>query len=141
MKRSSIVFDRLHAAANRLLILGVGMWLASCATVVMHTPSGQEIEMSHDEFTKYLEQVNSLNSQVSDALVRSMGECSDEEIEDPAQLMVAGRKMVRACEPFKQIISASLLYPLTGKEPNLDNVNSVPACQEASEEVQELMRY
>lgn len=139
MKRFRVIFDWLHGIARAVVFLGMG-GLTGCATVVMHTPSGQEIEMSPEEFKKYLEQVNSLNDQVTGALVRSMGECSDDEVEDPAQLMVAARRMVRVCEPFKQIISASLLTPLTGKEPNLDQVNSVPACQEASEEVQELMR-
>jgi len=113
--------------------------LSGCATVTFHTPSGQMIEMSPDEFVHYVEQVNSLHAKVSDGLIRSVGDWSDDDLDDPLQLTAAAKKMVRVCEPFRRIVSDLILSEVTGQHPNLDTVNSVPACEEASKEAQSQM--
>ncbi len=110
--------------------------LSGCTTVTLHTPSGRMLEMSPDEFVHYVEQVDSLHAKVSDGLIRSMGDWSDDDLDDPLQLTAAAKKMVRVCEPFRQIVSDLILAEVTGKHPNLDNANSVPACEEASKEAQ-----
>jgi|GEM_PF-2275596 len=136
----SIERYRLEAFMNRgNLAIVLVILLSGCTTITMHTPTGQAVEMSPNEFTHYVEQVNSLHAKVSGALIRSMGNWSEDELDEPLQLMAAARKMVRVCEPFQQIVSESLLAEVTGKSPNLDNINSAPACEEASREVQALM--
>jgi hypothetical protein len=104
----------------------------------MHTPSGKEIEMSPEEFTQYIESVYRHQNQVTTKLIGSVGDF-DADVDEPAQVTAAVRKMVRVCEPFSKIVSQILLTELTGKGPNLELANSVPACDAASKEVEELL--
>ena len=109
--------------------------LVGCTTVTMHSPSGEEIEMTPDQFTAYVEEVYRRQNDVSGKVIRA-GIDFDEEVDSPELITAAARKMVKACEPFSKIVSESLLKELTGKGPNLELANSVPACDGASREAE-----
>ena len=125
---------------NRAIIVAASLvLLTGCATVIMHSPSGKTIELTPEEFTHYIAQVNTLHAQVSGKLIRSTGDFAEDDFDEPAHLTAAARKMVRACEPFETIVAESLLMEVTGQPPNLENANSVPACEEATQAVREML--
>ncbi len=112
---------------------------SGCATVVMHTPTGQELAMTPEEFTGYVQQVYVHQNRVMSQLIRSTGDFVEDDFDEPAQLTAAARKLVRACAPFEGIVAASLLTEVSGKGPDLKLADSVPACDFAARDVESVM--
>lgn len=133
-KPSTITANRNRMTAILMLCLATG-----CAKVVMHTPTGQELAMTPEEFTGYVQQVYVHQNRVMSQLIRSTGDFVEDDFDEPAQLTAAARKMVRACAPFENIVAASLLTEVRGKGPDLQLADSVPACDFAARDVESVM--
>jgi hypothetical protein len=113
--------------------------LEGCATIIAHRPSGEAIEMTPEEYTRYVEQVFRQHSQVTGHLLRAAGNFSEEDIDDANQLTAAARKMIRVCEPFSEGVAERIVSQLSGANINRDLVDSVPACEEAAQQVEGLI--
>jgi hypothetical protein len=133
-KASTTTANRNRMTAILTLSLATG-----CAKVVMHTPTGQELAMTPEEFTGYVQQVYVHQNRVMSQLIRSTGDFVEDDFDEPAQLTAAARKMVRACAPFENIVAASLLTEVSGKGPDLKLADSVPACDFAARDVESVM--
>jgi hypothetical protein len=133
-KASTTTANRNRMTAILTLCLATG-----CAKVVMHTPTGQELAMTPEEFTGYVQQVYVHQNRVMSQLIRSTGDFVEDDFDEPAQLTAAARKMVRACAPFENIVAASLLTEVSGKGPDLKLADSVPACDFAARDVESVM--
>ena len=124
---------------RRLTVIFALCLATGCAKVVMHTPTGQELAMTPEEFTGYVQQVYVHQNRVMSQLIRSTGDFVEDDFDEPAQLTAAARKMVRACAPFENIVAASLLTEVSGKGPDLKLADSVPACDFAARDVESVM--
>lgn len=124
---------------RRLAIILPICLVSGCAKVVMHTPTGQELAMTPEEFTGYVQQVYLRQNRVMSKLIRSTGDFVEDDFDEPAQLTAAARKMIRACGPFENIVAASLLTEVSGKGPDLQLADSVPACDFAAKDVESVM--
>ena len=105
----------------------------------MHTPTGQELVMTPEDFTGYVQQVYLRQNRVMSQLIRATGDFVEDDFDEPAQLTAAARKMIRVCGPFENIVAASLLTEVSGQGPDLQLADSVPACDFAVKDVESVM--
>ena len=112
---------------------------SGCSSVVTHNSNGEAVTMSQEAFSQYLEQVFRYHNQVMSELIESSDDRSDQTSSQNWLLADAEKKMVALCEPLNEIVSESLSGENVGLKLNMGLVDSVPACEEASKRVDDLL--
>lgn len=131
--------------SRRMTVLAHGLWLTAlaivsgCTTITTHKPSGEEIVMSQEEFAQYVEHVFRHHNQVMAELIETSLERADQDPADAHKLTTAEHNMVNACEPLNEMVSETLSGENVGLKLQMKLVDAVPACEEASQAVEELM--
>lgn len=123
-------------------LLQVGLMsvsLAACSTVTTHRSNGEAIVMTKAEFEKYVEHVFRYHNQVMSELIELAMDPPDQDGSDARQLLVAEKRMVSACRALNEVVSETLSGENVGLKLKLDLVDSVPACEEASHAVEDLI--
>lgn len=128
------VYRMMRTAGGGCLCL-----LAACTTITTHKPSGEEIVMTQEEFARYVEHVFRFHNQVMGELIEVGDERKDEDTDEIARLEAAEKKMVRVCEPLNELVSETLSGENVGLQLKLDLIDAVPACEEASQTVEDLI--
>ncbi len=95
--------------------------------------------MTEEEFSHYVEHVFRYHNQVMSELMENSVERADQTTSEEVRLSTAEKKMVKACESLNEVVSESLSGENVGLQLKLDLVDAVPACEKASQEVEELM--
>lgn len=113
--------------------------LSGCSTITTHKSSGEEIVMTREEFEQYVEHVFRYHNQVMSELIEAADERPDQDPQEKRLLNAAETKMVSACQALNEVVSESLSGENVGLNLKLDLVDTVPACEEASKAVDDLM--
>ena len=113
--------------------------LAGCTTITTHKTTGEAIVMTPEAFEKYVEHVFRYHNQVMSELIAAGDERPDQPRDEDRRLSAAEKKMITACQPLNEVVSESLSGENVGLQMRLDLVETVPACEEASKAVEELM--
>ena len=113
--------------------------LSACAMVHTHKSTGEEVVMTEEEFSQYVEHVFRYHNQVMSELMETSVDRVDLTSADEIRLSTAEKKMVKACESLNEVVSETLSGENVGLQLKLDLVDAVPACEKASQEVEELM--
>lgn len=113
--------------------------LPGCFVVKTHHGGGQETMMNEEEFAKYVEQVFRFHNQVMNELIESATEGGDMDPAEASELSAAEARMIELCQPLNEVIAGSLTGESMGLATEMGLVNTVPACEEASHRVDELL--
>lgn len=113
--------------------------LAACSTVTTHRSNGEAIVMTKAEFEKYVEHVFRYHNQVMSELIEMSVDPPDQDLSEARRLMLAEKQMVSACRALNEVVSEALSGENVGLRLQLDLVDSVPACEEASHAVEDLI--
>lgn len=113
--------------------------LNGCAMVHTHKSSGEEIIMTEEEFSKYVEHVFRYHNQVMSELMENSIDRAEQASAEERRLSTAEKNMVKACESLNEVVSETLSGENVGLQLKLDLVDAAPACEKASREVEELM--
>jgi hypothetical protein len=113
--------------------------LSGCTTVTTHKPSGEEIVMSQEEFAQYAEHVFRHHNQVMTELIESSLERGEQDPGEAKKLSAAESNMVNVCEPLNEMVSETLSGENVGLKVKIKLADAVPACEEASQVVEELI--
>jgi hypothetical protein len=120
-------------------LIAAATLLAGCTTVTTHKPSGEEVVMSQDEFAHYAEHVFRHHNKVMTELIESSLERAEQDPIEAHRLSKAESKMVNVCEPLNEMVSETMSGGSTGLKLKMKLVDAVPACEEASQAVEELI--
>lgn len=101
--------------------------------------SGETVLMSEDEFGKYVENVFRYHNQVMNNLIQIVGDGTDPETEQSKALSAAEAKMIEICRPLNDVVAEALSGKSVGLETEMSLVDTVPACEEASHVVDEMI--
>lgn len=118
------------------LLAGV---LTGCATITTHKRTGEEMVMTREEFEHYVEHVFRYHNQVMSELIESAEERTELSAAEARQFSAAEMRMNTACEPLNEVVSETLSGENVGLQLKLELVDAVPACEEASKVVDDLM--
>ncbi len=121
------------------LLASVIAALSGCSTVTTHKPSGEEIVMTHEDFARYTEQVFRHHNQVMTELIESSLERAEQDPGEAHKLSRAETRMVDVCEPLNEMVSETLSGENVGLKLKMKLADAVPACEEASQAVEELI--
>jgi hypothetical protein len=113
--------------------------LAGCGTVTTHTPGGKELVMSQEEFGKYVERVFRYHNRVMNELIESADDSSDLDASEAQRLSAAEAKMVEVCHLLNEAVSESQSGKSLGLQTEMALIDSVPACEAATQAVDDLM--
>ena len=110
-----------------------------CSGIHTHKASGEEIVMTQEEFSQYVEHVFRYHNQVMSELMEASADRPELETNEASELNTAEKKMLSACEPLNEVVSESLSGETVGINLKLDLVDAVPACENASKQVEDLI--
>ncbi|MDD1649438.1 MAG: hypothetical protein LUO80_03465 [Methylococcaceae bacterium] len=128
------------AKSKALWIAWLGVWvLAGCSTITTHKSTGEEIVMTREEFEQYVEHVFRYHNQVMSELIESAEDRTELSVTEARQFTAAEKNMDTACEPLNEVVSKSLSGENVGLKLKMDLVDAVPACEEASKVVDDLL--
>jgi hypothetical protein len=131
----NFIFPSLRLTA----IFVVALSCVGCSTITTHTASGKKLVMSQEEFSKYVEHVFRYHNQVMNELMESAEDKDEMDSAEMRALSAAEAKMVEFCQPLNEVVSESLSGQSVGLQTQMKLVDTVPACEEASRIVDELM--
>jgi len=138
--------NRIHCLTRpRFSVTAYGLWLAAltllsgCTTVTTHKPSGEEVVMSQEEFAQYVEHVFRHHNQVMAELIETTLDRADQDPREALKLSTAENRMISDCEPLNELVSETLSGENVGLKLKMKLVDAVPACEEASQAVEELI--
>jgi hypothetical protein len=130
-----------HAPAPvRLLAICVAaLSLAGCQTITTHTANGEKLVMTQEEFAKYVEHVFRYHNQVMNELIEAAEDRSEQDPEEAKELSAAEAKMIEICHPLNETVAEALSGQSVGLKTEMELPDAVPACEEASHIVDELI--
>jgi hypothetical protein len=120
-------------------ILAAALSLVGCSTITTRMASGKKLVMSQEEFAKYVEHVFRYHNQVMNELMESAEDADEMDSAETRALSAAEAKMVEICQPLNEVVSESLSGQSVGLQTQMELVDTVPACEEASRIVDDLM--
>lgn len=119
---------------------------ASCAAVLslmactmVTTRKSGTVMMSGEEFEKYVENVFRYHNQVMNDLIEASDDRSDQDTEEAKALSAAEARMIETCQPLNEVVSEALSGKSLGLSDEMGLADAVPACEEASQVVDELI--
>jgi len=121
------------------LIPAAALLLSGCTSVTTHKPTGEEVTMSQEEFARYAEHVFRHHNQVMTELIESSLERAEQDPGEAKKLSKAESAMINVCEPLNEMVSETMSGESAGLKLKLKLADTVPACEKASQEVEELM--
>jgi hypothetical protein len=124
---------------RRLALLAMALALPSCLVVKGHESGGKDMVMSQEEFGKYVEQVFRYHNQVMNELIESAEARGEMDPGEARELTEAEERMISLCHPLNDVVAASLSGESLGLSTQMDLSNTVPACEEASHHVEDLI--
>ena len=95
--------------------------------------------MSQEEFAQYAEHVFRHHNQVMTELIESSLERAEQDPGEAKKLSRAESAMINVCEPLNEMVSETMSGESAGLKLKLKLADTVPACEKASQEVEELM--
>lgn len=113
--------------------------LSGCTTVTTHKASGEEVVMSQDEFAHYAEHVFRHHNQVMTELIESSLDRAEQDPGEAKKLATAESTMINVCEPLNEMVSETMSGGSTGLKLKMKLADAVPACEKASQAVEELI--
>lgn len=111
--------------------------LTACQMVT--TRKSGTMLMSETEFKKYVEGVFRYHNRVMNDLIEASGDRTDLDPVKAEALSVAEEKMIDTCRPLNELVAESLSGKEVGLAIEMNLADTVPACEEASEAVEELI--
>lgn len=111
--------------------------LAACTLVTKR--SGETVVMSPDEFGKYVEDVFRYHNQVMNELIEAAEDRDEQDTDEARALSAAEARMIESCRPLNDVISEALSGNRVGLGTEMNLVDTVPACEEATHTVDELI--
>lgn len=115
------------------------MALALPACTLVTTRKGGTVMMSGDEFAKYVEDVFRYHNQVMNDLIEASDDRDEQDTEAAKALSAAEAKMIETCQPLNDVVAESLSGKSLGLSEEMGLADTVPACEEASHRVDELI--
>jgi hypothetical protein len=107
--------------------------------IVKPRDSAQNLVMNQEEFGKYVEQVFRYHNQVMNELIEAAESRNELEPEDAKQLSAAEANMIELCHPLNDVVAGHLTGESIGLATEIGLANTVPACEEASHLVEDLI--
>lgn len=95
--------------------------------------------LTQEEFAEYVEHVFRYHNQVMNSLIESSEERSRQDAAEAQELSAAEAKMIKICEPLNEVVSEALSGKAVGLQTEMELPEAVPACEEASHAVEELL--
>lgn len=127
------------ATLRRLALFALALVLAGCMTITTHTAGGKKMVMTQEEFADYVEHVFRYHNQVMNSLIESAEERGEQDTAEARELSAAEAKMIEICEPLNEVASEALSGKSVGLQTEMELPEAVPACEEASHVVEELI--
>jgi hypothetical protein len=139
MMMSNAHRSRRRPRTTLLLAALAAHLIAGCSGIHTHKASGEEIVMTQEEFSQYVEHVFRYHNQVMSELMEASADRPELESNEASELNTAEKKMLSACEPLNEVVSESLSGETVGINLKLDLADAVPACENASKQVEDLI--
>jgi hypothetical protein len=128
-----------HAYVMRGLASGVlAAGLTGCI-VTTQNPGHLRTVMTQEEFAAYVERVFRYHNQVMNSLIEAAEARSEQDSDEARELSAAETRMIRTCQPLNDVVSESLSGKSLGLQTELELADTVPACEEASQAVEDLI--
>ena len=124
---------------NAPFLAALMVQLTACSGIHTHKASGEEIVMTQEEFSQYVEHVFRYHNQVMAELMEAAVDRPELESNEASELNAAEKKMLSACEPLNEVVSESLSGETVGINLKLDLVDAAPDCENASKKVEDLI--
>ncbi len=121
------------------MLAATALALAGCGTITTHTAGGKQLVMNQEEFAKYVERVFRYHNQIMNDLIESAQDSEELAPAEAKKLSAAEAKMVEVCHPLNEVVSESLSGKDVGLQTEMELVDTVPACEEATRAVDDLM--
>ncbi len=122
-------------AINGAMVLS----LMNCAMITTRTAGGKKLTMTQEEFAKYAERVFRYHNQVMNELIEAAEERREQDPSGARKLSAAEAKMIETCQPLNETVSESLSGKSVGLQTEMTLADTVPACEEASHIVDDLI--
>ncbi len=114
--------------------------MTACTTVRTKTPEGEAVTMTESEFAAYVEHVFRHHNRVYNELINDLSMVEDNEGPNPApELLKAEAKMLNACLPVNEIVSAMSEGHNPGMKSKIQLIDAVPDCEIATRKVEKLI--
>lgn len=130
---------RREAPLRCLALAGLALWCAGCTDVTTRVAGGGKVVMTREEFAEYVEHVFRYHNQVMNDLIEAAAERAEDDSENQRALASAEAKMVAVCEPLNEVVAEALSGQNVGLETEMELPEAVPACEEASHVVDDLI--
>jgi hypothetical protein len=116
------------------------MMLSACAYIHTTTPTGLPLDMTQAEFSAYVEQVFRHHNMVYNTLITELAlENPDYSETESAELHKAEKNMLSVCAPLNDVVSAQAEGRKLDMAVYMKLASSVPACEAATEHVEDLI--
>ncbi len=113
--------------------------LSACTTVTTRKSTGEEVVMSQQEFSKYVEEVFRHHNQVMAELMAASTDRIDQLAAESKELDQAEKDMVRACEPLNEMVTETLSGESLSLKLKMTLAEAVPTCDKATNRVEDLI--
>ncbi|MFZ4653457.1 MAG: hypothetical protein D4R76_03610 [Methylococcus sp.] len=113
--------------------------LNACNTVTTRKSTGEEVVMSQEEFSKYVEDVFRHHNQVMAELMAASTDRIDQPAAESKELEQAEKDMVRACEPLNEVVTETLSGETLSLKLKMTLSEAVPTCDKATNRVEDLV--
>jgi len=108
-------------------------------TLTTRNSGGKQIVMSQAEFAEYVEQVFRYHNQVMSDLIDVAEDRGQQNFDEEQALSVAEARMIEVCQPLNEVVSEALSGRSVGLTTEMQLADTVPACEEASHAVEDLL--
>lgn len=113
--------------------------LTACTTIKTHKPSGEEITMTQEEFSAYLEEAFRYHNQVMSDLIEYASNFKEHPGQDFKALSLAEKRMITECEPLNEVVTETLSGQSVALSLKLQLAEAVPNCRTATAAVDKLI--
>ena len=113
--------------------------LSACTTVTTRKSTGEEVVMSQQEFSKYVEEVFRHHNQVMAELMAASTDRINQLAAESKELDQAEKDMVRACEPLNEMVTETLSGESLSLKLKMTLSEAVPTCDKATNRVEDLI--
>jgi hypothetical protein len=133
-------FSQYFLITRRHLILLLATILNACTYIHTTTPTGIPQDMTQKEFSEYVERVFRHHNMVYNTLITELAlENPDYNDTETAELHQAEKNMLAVCAPLNEVASAQAEGRKLDIGSYMKLTSSVPACEAATERVEELI--
>lgn len=112
---------------------------AGCSTVTTRKSSGEEVTMTQEEFSKYVEHVFRYHNQVMAELIESASDQPEHSRKLFEELTRAEKQMVTVCEPLNELVTETLSGESIGLKLKMKLAEAAPSCESATQIVDKLL--